>query len=374
MTRIAILLIIQFITIKAICQSSTMLPNAVEAPKLAVLPTCDANGKGQQIFNTTDNKMYFCNGTVWTDMTGGGLSLPYSGNYSAGGGNGIDAFIVINNSINTAFKPNAIVGINNVGGIGVKGESNTGYGLYGSSMTSIGVIGESNSGRGLVGLSTSSYGIYGSSSSSYAGYFDGMTRIASYLHVDDRIGINTTPSNVSLHIKGQNDGTWNQGIKLESPVSTDYSGILYDNDGLKFRVFDANDQYYFRNSANNNLARINATGDLSIAGTLTQNSDSRLKRNIQPVNSSLTNLKKLKGYNYYWKTAKTDNDLQTGLIAQEVQAIFPELVANDEDGMLSVNYMGLIPHLVEAVKDLAEKTKKIEDLEARLAKIEKLLK
>jgi hypothetical protein len=36
--------------------------------------------------------------------------------------------------------------------------------------------------------------------------------------------------------------------------------------------------------------------------------------------------------------------------------------------------MGLIPHLVEAVKDLAEKNKKIEDLEARLTKLEKLLK
>jgi len=42
------------------------------------------------------------------------------------------------------------------------------------------------------------------------------------------------------------------------------------------------------------------------------------------------------------------------VIAQEVEKIFPELVEKDEKGFLSVNYTGLIPHLIEAVKELKE--------------------
>ena len=47
-----------------------------------------------------------------------------------------------------------------------------------------------------------------------------------------------------------------------------------------------------------------------------------------------------------------ETSLQTGFIAQEVQKIFPELVETDQEGFLSVNYTGLIPHLLEAIKDL----------------------
>jgi hypothetical protein len=69
------------------------------------------------------------------------------------------------------------------------------------------------------------------------------------------------------------------------------------------------------------------------------------------VNSS-QKIGKLKGYHYNWIAEDKDDTIQTGLIAQEVQALFPELVSTDEDGYLSVNYIGLIPHLIEAVKDL----------------------
>ncbi|MCP9765607.1 tail fiber domain-containing protein [Lacihabitans soyangensis] len=80
-------------------------------------------------------------------------------------------------------------------------------------------------------------------------------------------------------------------------------------------------------------------------------SDIRLKKDIKPLLSSLSKLNKLKGFNYYWKTDSSSSSLKTGVIAQEIKEIFPELVQEDEKGVLSVNYIGLIPHLVEAVKD-----------------------
>ena len=65
------------------------------------------------------------------------------------------------------------------------------------------------------------------------------------------------------------------------------------------------------------------------------------------------------------------------MIAQEVQKIFPELVNTDEKGFLSVNYIGLIPHLIEAVKELKMVNEKLniknQSLENRLEKIESIL-
>ena len=104
---------------------------------------------------------------------------------------------------------------------------------------------------------------------------------------------------------------------------------------------------------------------------LTQNSDNRLKRDFTHITRSLSRLYEIKGYHYFWKDASRSQDLQTGVIAQEVQKIFPELVNTDKEGMLSVDYIGLIPHLIEAVKELKVKNQELENsLEKRLIILE----
>ncbi|NBP70711.1 MAG: hypothetical protein EBU52_18480, partial [Cytophagia bacterium] len=131
-------------------------------------------------------------------------------------------------------------------------------------------------------------------------------------------------------------------------------------------------------------------GDATLLGTLTDASDIRLKRNVKPLQNSLLSLNHLQGVNYQWNGRKPQDTLalQTGLIAQEVEKIFPELVKTDEDGFKSVNYIGLVPHLIEAIKELQvkherlinetqlqkeESKKKIESLEARLQRVENLV-
>ena len=104
---------------------------------------------------------------------------------------------------------------------------------------------------------------------------------------------------------------------------------------------------------------------------LTQNSDRRLKTNLTKVQNSGTKLAQLQAYHYNWKAADSDPSLQTGLIAQEVQMRFPELVNEGENGYLSVNYIGLIPHLIESHKELKAEN---EELKRRLLIIEKSLK
>lgn len=122
---------------------------------------------------------------------------------------------------------------------------------------------------------------------------------------------------------------------------------------------------------------VNNAGNGYLNGNLIQTSDKRLKKNFLPITNSLSNIYKLNGYQFNWIEEARSRDLQTGLIAQEVQKIFPELVQTDEKGFLSVNYIGLVPHLIEAVKELRDENNSLKNnhktLASRLDKIEALL-
>ncbi len=53
-------------------QSVTISPNSLDLPRVSVLPTCSSSAKGKMLYNTTDNKMYYCNGANWinTEVAG----------------------------------------------------------------------------------------------------------------------------------------------------------------------------------------------------------------------------------------------------------------------------------------------------------------
>ncbi len=108
------------------------------------------------------------------------------------------------------------------------------------------------------------------------------------------------------------------------------------------------------------------------------NSDRRYKSDIEVLQSPLENLLKLSGYSYYNKlSGKKD----IGVIAQEVEAVYPDLVQTNADGYKSVAYGNLVAPIIEAIKELATKIDnlfnlyvsqqtKIDMLEARLLKLE----
>ena len=118
---------------------------------------------------------------------------------------------------------------------------------------------------------------------------------------------------------------------------------------------------------------VNKSGTV-FAQKFQQFSDRRLKTAIRPVQNSLANLRAVEGYNYQWKNPKDDQNLQTGVIAQELEETFPELVTTNKDGLKSVNYIGLIPHLIEAVKELDKKTEEITALKKELASVQEMNK
>ena len=86
-------------------------------------------------------------------------------------------------------------------------------------------------------------------------------------------------------------------------------------------------------------------------------SDILFKTNIIPLNNSLDKITTLNGYTYDWKVKEFPNEKfdkikQIGLIAQEVEKVYPMIVNTRPDGFKQVDYEMLIPVLVEAVKEL----------------------
>ena len=98
--------------------------------------------------------------------------------------------------------------------------------------------------------------------------------------------------------------------------------------------------------------KVYINGNLYATGSLTQNSDGRLKKDIQPLTHALDSILQLQGKIYRWKEGTTfANKKDIGLVAQEVEEIFPELVAKDERGYKGIAYSKLTAVLIEAMKE-----------------------
>ena len=105
--------------------------------------------------------------------------------------------------------------------------------------------------------------------------------------------------------------------------------------------------------------------DLTVSGDITVSSDQRLKSNIKSLGSTISKLMQIDGKTY---TIKNNGIEKIGILAQEVQKVFPELVSEDDNEMLAVNYQGLVPVLINALKEQDEKINRLEILVETLIK------
>lgn len=132
---------------------------------------------------------------------------------------------------------------------------------------------------------------------------------------------------------------------------------------------------------------VKITGGVSVTGLLKANqlyagqfvyetSDERLKRDIKPLEDVLGKFSQINGYSFYLKEG---GEKKLGVIAQEVEKVFPELIHDIGNDYKGVDYMGLIGPLVSAVNELraenvklraelTEQAKAIEALKAKKAK------
>jgi len=245
-----------------------------------------------------------------------------------------NSFSAIQANTNSATAANAaILGNNSGAGYGVTGQipaSATGEaGIYGSNLRTTG-------GNGVLGIG-----------------FNGVVGQSIYPTGFAVYGSNTGTTGLSIGTYGIGfNGIYGQTTN----VTTGWSGYFTADIG------------------------VDGTG-FSLGGWQTV-SDRRLKSNIVPIESPLERLMQLNGMQYTLttKTKPYNGELTTktrqqyGVIAQEVEAVFPEMVqekavfnnSGDDTVYKTVNYDQLVPVLIESVKEL---NAKIEALEAKIEEL-----
>ena len=151
------------------------------------------------------------------------------------------------------------------------------------------------------------------------------------------------------------DTTGQTGIDLTLTDDT-VSGTLV---GLGTTADVQFDSFGVGTAASGTTGEIRATGDI----TAYYSSDERLKENFTPLAGALDKVKAIGGYEFDWKdgiedvVSKTGHDI--GVKAQELQAQYPELVHERDNGYLAVDYIKLNAVLIEAVKELAAKVEEL---------------
>ncbi|WP_420580905.1 tail fiber domain-containing protein [Reichenbachiella sp.] len=232
-----------------------------------------------------------------------------------------------------------------------------------------------------------SFGILGLKNSTDDGEGNGLTTV--FLNGEN--GDASFNGNVhagSFESNGDNDsrmGIGAGGINMGQNAYSNGIVMNYDNmGGGVFEMYSGDTQQVFLNGNN---------GDASFQGTAWANffespngfnssSDARFKKNVKSIDGALAKTQQLNGYTYNWNklAAKqkgiTNKEEQVGVLAQELEAVFPQLVKTDDEGYKSVNYAALTAVLIEAVKELSEQVTNLQgenaELKAELTKVDEL--
>jgi len=163
-----------------------------------------------------------------------------------------------------------------------------------------------------------------------------------------------------LVIGVQNDGrnSVSDVVVLKSPAS-----VIVDAPELRAPIiYDSNDTgYYVNPNSTSRLYRIDGN-------YFYYASDISLKKDIKPISNALDKVLQLQGVRFNWKDT---NKPSIGLISQDVEKIFPEIVSTDEQGLKSIEYAKLVAPLIEALK---EQQKEIEELKAEIEELKLKIK
>jgi len=232
-----------------------------------------------------------------------------------------------------------------------------------------------------LGNESTAVGYYAAASGQYAVAMGGGTLASAF--GTTAIGIATTASGYHATAMGsETDATGYNSTAMglntmASGYGTTAIGLFNTIDSSAVpTTYSLTNRAFVIGNGTNSIMRSDAMtvlfdGTTTIAGDLTVNSDARLKSNIMPLGSTLSLLQVLDGKTYHLNNDESTTKI--GLLAQDVQKVFPQLVkeAKDEYGTLSVNYQGLIPVLINAVNEQQEtieiQQKQIEKLSVMVA-------
>jgi len=178
------------------------------------------------------------------------------------------------------------------------------------------------------------------------------------------MGRNTTASDYGSLVIGQYNSSGSTVTSNATSFDTANTAFVIGNGTNSSNTSDA-----FKVMFNGDATLSN---DLTVEGDIVISSDARLKANIVSLGATLARLLLIDGKSY---TMKKDGKQKIGVLAQDIQKVFPELVSTDDRDMLAVNYQGLVPVLINALKEqdgkMKEQEKRLERLEAIISNMDK---
>ena len=159
------------------------------------------------------------------------------------------------------------------------------------------------------------------------------------------------------------------GSTLRGGLGTD----LWANGGYSLssdiNLFSSGNTFFNTNQVRN--GKLDTSGNFIVSGDVTaygSPSDIRLKNIKEKIPNALESVLKLNGYRFDWKNpdeiSKIKEDI--GVIAQEVEAVFPELARTNDNGFMSVRYQGLTAVLIEAIKEQQTQIEELKQLVKQL--------
>ena len=211
-----------------------------------------------------------------------------------------------------------------------------------------------------VGHSSEAKGFFSVAMGGSTAHADGTTAMGMYTNAvglySTSMGSYTTARDYSSLVIGRYNLTGTEG-----------------NSGSPTGFFTANNAFVIGNgtadSARSDAFVVKFSGnttinnDLTVTGDIVVSSDAKLKANIVSLGSTLAKLLLIDGKTY---TMKKNGKQKIGLLAQDIQKVFPELVTKDDKEMLAVNYKGLVPVLINALKEQDDKISRLEKLVEKL--------
>ena len=195
------------------------------------------------------------------------------------------------------------------------------------------------------------------------------------------INIHTGSSNGyggKLRIYTELDNYGEGGIEIYTEGSEGTSPILIETGRSGYNAghitLTAGDDFDIIINPNNGLLKLNGSGEYT--GSWTGPSDKRYKKNIGQIENSLDKINQLNPVEYEWRKEEYpdknfQDGKQIGLIAQDVEKIFPLLVSTDSEGYKSIDYSKINVLLIEAMQ---EQQKSIEELIKEVAELRNKLK
>lgn len=168
----------------------------------------------------------------------------------------------------------------------------------------------------------------------------------------DGSGLNFWASDsYKIYMSASGNGTW--GGRVAGETTSDYN--------MYFRMTGGTNRgFVFMAGASGTtaVAGIDASGNGRFIGDVVaySSSDARLKENLEVIPNALDKVSSLTGYTFDWndkQTAYEAGKRDVGIVAQDVEAVLPEVVVDrEETGYKAVNYEKLVPLLIEAIKEL----------------------